>query len=336
MKDFLNRKVNISNKNVFSKGSYYIISSKSCFLTKKQVESCVGLVSFYIKRYKKNKQFLSCVQYKIPVTQKSKGSRMGSGKGKIKEYLAKVNMNGIIFIFKKVKLWRMYKIFKGLQSRLPMKIQLKTYSEKTNLKLSKSNHQNHNRRSFSRLLNKNKRINYSTYLKNLKEIKTYPIVRFLEYLDDNEDFYKFSVERQFNLILWKLKKEIVSDYDSDFKDITFKVESNDIHLYANKDLSYFGYFALVTNLKIIYTINNINYNAFVICYLTDNSYYLNSEWVLLYIYIHFPIDFMVNSDYNDIKKAETFVLDTILRDKNLIDKIKIKINILFKKKFINE
>jgi ribosomal protein L16/L10AE len=64
---------------------------------------------------------------------------MGSGKGKIKEYISKVNMNGIIFIFRKVKLWIMYKIFKGLQSRLPMKIQLKTYSDKNNFKLSNNN-----------------------------------------------------------------------------------------------------------------------------------------------------------------------------------------------------
>jgi ribosomal protein L16/L10AE len=104
MKDFLNTKVNISNKNVYTQGSFFVLSSKSCFLTKKQVEACIGVVSFYIKRYKKNKQFLSNIQYQIPVTKKSKGSRMGSGKGKIKEYISKVNMNGIIFIFRKVKL----------------------------------------------------------------------------------------------------------------------------------------------------------------------------------------------------------------------------------------
>ena len=103
MKNFLDRKKNISNKNVYLSGDCYIISSESCFLTKKQVNACLGVVSFYVKRYKKNKNFLSYVQFRIPVTKKSKGSRMGSGKGKIKEYISKIHMNSIIFIFKKIK-----------------------------------------------------------------------------------------------------------------------------------------------------------------------------------------------------------------------------------------
>ena len=125
MKPFLNRKININNQNVFLDGSFYILSSKACFLTRKQVEACINVVRFYIKRYKKNKNFINLIQFKIPVTKKSKGSRMGSGKGKIKEYISKINMNSILFIFKKIKLWKMFKIFKSLQFRLPMKIYLK-------------------------------------------------------------------------------------------------------------------------------------------------------------------------------------------------------------------
>lgn len=125
MKPFLNKKINISNENSFSTGSFYVLSSKSCFLTKRQIESCLNVVRFYIKRYKKNKKFVNCIQFRIPVTKKGKGSRMGSGKGKIKEYISKVNMNSVLFIFKKIKLWRMFKIFKSLKYRLPMKIYLK-------------------------------------------------------------------------------------------------------------------------------------------------------------------------------------------------------------------
>lgn len=125
MKPFLNRKININNQNVFSSGNFYIISGEACFLTKKQLASCLGVVRFHIKRYKKNKTFLSCIQYRIPVTKKPKLSRMGAGKGKIKRYISKINMNSIIFVFKKIKLWRMFKIFKGLKARLPMKIYLK-------------------------------------------------------------------------------------------------------------------------------------------------------------------------------------------------------------------
>jgi len=49
---------------------------------------------------------------------------MGSGKGKIKEYVSRINMNSILFVFKNVKEWRMHKIYKQMQYRLPIKIYL--------------------------------------------------------------------------------------------------------------------------------------------------------------------------------------------------------------------
>ena len=125
MKPFLNKKININNKNIFLPKKYYIISSQSCFLTKKQIDSCISVVRYYLKRYKKKKNFINLVQFNIPITKKNKGSRMGSGKGKIKEYISKVNMNSILFVFQNVKEWRMYKIYKQIQYRLPIKIYLK-------------------------------------------------------------------------------------------------------------------------------------------------------------------------------------------------------------------
>lgn len=103
MKPFINRKINISNNNLLSKNKYYIISSQPCFLTKKQVDSCISIVRFYLKRYKKKKNFVNLVQFNTPITKKNKGSRMGSGKGKIKEYVSRVNMNSILFVFQNVK-----------------------------------------------------------------------------------------------------------------------------------------------------------------------------------------------------------------------------------------
>ena len=106
MKPFLNTKINISNNNILNssnKKQYFIVSSKSCFLTKKQIDSCISVVRYYLKRYKKKKNFINLVQYNIPITKKNKGSRMGSGKGKIKEYISKIKMNGILFIFQNVK-----------------------------------------------------------------------------------------------------------------------------------------------------------------------------------------------------------------------------------------
>lgn len=125
MKPFLNKKVNICNHNLFLKNKYYIVSSDTCFLTKKQVESCISTVRYYLKRYKKKKNFISLVQFNVPITKKNKGSRMGSGKGKIKEYVSRVNMNSVLFVFQNVKEWRVHKIFKQMQYRLPIKIYLK-------------------------------------------------------------------------------------------------------------------------------------------------------------------------------------------------------------------
>ena len=127
-KQFLNRKINISNNNYYLEKHYYILSSKSCFLTKKQIDSCINVIRFYIRKFKKKKQkmFINLIQYNIPVTKKNKFSRMGSGKGKIRKYISKINMNGIMFIFKNVKKSIMLKIYKYIQFKLPMKIYLKS------------------------------------------------------------------------------------------------------------------------------------------------------------------------------------------------------------------
>jgi len=124
MKPFLTKRINISNHNVLTENKYYIISSQPCFLTKKQVESCISIVRYYLKRYKKKKNFVNLIQFNVPITKKNKGSRMGSGKGKIKEYVSRINMNSILFVFKNVKEWRMHKIYKQMQYRLPIKIYL--------------------------------------------------------------------------------------------------------------------------------------------------------------------------------------------------------------------
>ena len=124
-KNFLDLKINISNKNQYEDNSFYILSSQSCFISKKQLDSCLNTIRFFIKRQKKQKKFISLLQFNIPVTKKNRASRMGSGKGKIKKFLAKVYMNGILFIFKNISKFLMLKIYKYIQYKLPMKIFLK-------------------------------------------------------------------------------------------------------------------------------------------------------------------------------------------------------------------
>lgn len=55
-KQFLNRKINISNNNYYLEKNYYILSSKACFLTKKQIDSCINVIRFYIRKFKKKKK----------------------------------------------------------------------------------------------------------------------------------------------------------------------------------------------------------------------------------------------------------------------------------------
>ena len=124
-KNFLDLKINISNKNQYEDNSFYILSSQSCFISKKQLDSCLNTIRFFIKRQKKQKKFISLLQFNIPVTKKNRASRMGSGKGKIKKFLAKVYMNGILFIFKNISKFLMLKIYKYIQYKLLMKIFLK-------------------------------------------------------------------------------------------------------------------------------------------------------------------------------------------------------------------
>lgn len=126
-KSFLNKSINIKNRSYHLENCYYIIAGKTCFLTKKMVDSCVRIIRFYIKRAtaKKNKKFINCIQFNIPLTKKSKKSRMGSGKGKVRKIISKVHMNSLMFIFRNVKYFIMFKVFKYLKENLPIKIYLK-------------------------------------------------------------------------------------------------------------------------------------------------------------------------------------------------------------------
>lgn len=127
-KNFINQKVNISNTNYYLKEHHYVIAKSPSLLTKKQIDSCISVIRFYIrkKKKKKKKSFINLIQYNIPITRKNKNSRMGAGKGKIKKFVAKISMNGILFIFKNIKKDTMLKIYKYIQYRLPIKVSLKS------------------------------------------------------------------------------------------------------------------------------------------------------------------------------------------------------------------
>jgi len=132
MKPFINRKFKYItiNENKFELDKYYIIAGSTCFLTKKQVDACIRVIQHYLKRYKKKRNVVNLIQYNVAISKKTKGARMGSGKGKIKEYVAKIDMNSILFIFQNIKNWRALKVYKYMQYKLPIKIYLKCIKSK--------------------------------------------------------------------------------------------------------------------------------------------------------------------------------------------------------------
>jgi ribosomal protein L16 len=123
-KSFINNKITIRNNPLIKSDSYYILSTSTSFITKKQFESCLRIISFYIR--KARKYFFSCLQFNQPITKKPRFCRMGSGKGRIRKFVAKVHMNSILFIFKKIDYNKMLKVFTSIQHRLPIKITLKS------------------------------------------------------------------------------------------------------------------------------------------------------------------------------------------------------------------
>jgi ribosomal protein L16/L10AE len=122
-KQHFNKKINLELSHYYEADQYYIIASKGFFMTKEQMSSCDRVFSYYIRRSKRHVSKM--VAFSLPITKKSKFSRMGSGKGKIKYKVGKVNMQGIMFIFNDVKLEIMYKVLKALQRRIPVKLHLK-------------------------------------------------------------------------------------------------------------------------------------------------------------------------------------------------------------------
>lgn len=126
-KTFFSIKHNISNNNHYFSNCFYIVSDENSKLTRKQLDSCINSIRFYIRKYKKKGQsiFVNRVPLVWPITKKVKHSRMGTGKGKIMTYVAQIRKNSILFIFRNLNITIMLKIYKQLKYKLPVKIYLK-------------------------------------------------------------------------------------------------------------------------------------------------------------------------------------------------------------------
>jgi len=119
------------------------------------------------------------------------------------------------------------------------------------------------------------------------------------------------------------------------EDFTFELVDG-LYLYSNKDTSYFGYYALISQGKVVYTASdNTTHIGYYNCFFLDGSYSFNSDFVELYSEITFSYDFMKKYNLFEHLRAEQFVLDFI-NEQNLLDTVNININKLLKNKFIRD
>ena len=183
-KNFINHKKKIKTSDYLS-DKYYIVSTSACFLTKKQIESCIKIIGYYVRRARR--YFDSELQCIIPVTKKPRFSRMGSGKGRIRKFIAKINVNTLLFMFDKEKIdyTRMWTIFKAIEHRLPMKVRLAetnndhilNFSTCTNIWYKLNKIDNFNKKKYS----------IYSYIKNKKKYTIF--------------YYKNLLKKYFNILL---------------------------------------------------------------------------------------------------------------------------------------
>lgn len=103
-------------------GNIGLISLESCWLYSKQIEAALKVINRHIKKYGK------CILKVFPDqsrTARPSESRMGSGKGEIKHWVAKIKKNTLIFELINVPLSIADAAFKECSYKMPVKTQIK-------------------------------------------------------------------------------------------------------------------------------------------------------------------------------------------------------------------
>jgi ribosomal protein L16 len=107
------------SSNLISSGDYVICALENGFITKHQMECCRIL----IRRELRRKGFLLIHSYfNLPITNKSTGTRMGKGKGVIKEHIGLVFIYSSLFELKGIPFFLAYKLLKKISYKLPFKV----------------------------------------------------------------------------------------------------------------------------------------------------------------------------------------------------------------------
>jgi len=112
--------INNKNKYLFEEKSLLIVSTKPGYLLSNQIETMRRILSRKIKG-RRGKVYVRA-HVSLPYTQKSKQSRMGKGKGKIKHLFCRVNVGDPLYelIGKKVTRIRTRALARRLHSKRPL------------------------------------------------------------------------------------------------------------------------------------------------------------------------------------------------------------------------
>lgn len=111
--------INVKHRYLFEKKSLLIVSTKAGYLLGNQIETMRRILSRRIKG-RRGKVYVRA-RVSLPYTQKSKQSRMGKGKGKIKYLFCRVNIGEPLYelIGKKVNKIRIRALARKLHRKCP-------------------------------------------------------------------------------------------------------------------------------------------------------------------------------------------------------------------------
>lgn len=110
----------ISNK--LEINSFAIISKSSAYITRNQIESCRKVIVRIFRTQQFKPKLHICLHYLINKTVKSKGSRMGSGKGDFCNSISKIKKFDILFRFTNIEKVCVDNILKKIKFKLPIKV----------------------------------------------------------------------------------------------------------------------------------------------------------------------------------------------------------------------
>lgn len=128
------KKIDYTKNITFHKNNYTFISLDNKLISKECYESIRVLIKRLIKQYRllnlfdsdfKTKGDLKLnIRFNTPITRKGSKSRMGKGKGAIKEYMSYIRCNNILLQIMRIPRILAYRLKKKISFKLGIRIQM--------------------------------------------------------------------------------------------------------------------------------------------------------------------------------------------------------------------